>query len=278
MMRDGTPIITDFGLVKFANPVRDVSEMYCTLSVSLLDTELARFARELGAQYRSVADAPAASEDEITRSVWEQCAARTGILGDETRLQSVRTFLNQAQRQSRRDGPDLDGLTQADTVMGSPNYMAPEQAIGDLAQIGPRTDVYALGSILYELLTGRPPFRSKNLVDLLSQTCSAPPTPPRQLVPEVSRDIEAMCLKCLEKSPVRRYQNAADLAEDLSRFLGGYSPRAGTASTTGALPESAHVPDDVPSTLALDTRTLQAVPVETRSWWPFRRGRSKANK
>jgi serine/threonine-protein kinase len=226
LMGDGTPKVTDFGLVKFADPIRTVSEMHCTFSVSLLDQELSRFARELGAQYRSVTDAARASEDEITRTAWQQCAARTGVLGDEARFRTIEQFLSEVREQSQHPPPDLDGLTNAGAVMGSPNYMAPEQATGDLAAIGPRTDVYALGGILYELLTGRPLFRSESLSDLLSRVCSSPPVPPRQLAPEVSADIEAICLKCLEKSPGCRYQSAADLAEDLSHFLDDQKPQA----------------------------------------------------
>jgi serine/threonine protein kinase len=222
---DGTAIITDFGLVKFANPVREVSEMWCTRRVSLLDAELTRFAQELSSQYSSVADAPAAIEDVLTRSLWEQCATRTGVLGDGTRLEAVREFLNDARQQSEQFEPNLDGLTEAGAVMGSPNYMAPEQARGQLDRIGPHTDVYALGGILYELLTGRPPFHSGSLVDLLRQVCSTPPVRPRQLVPAVSGDIEAVCLRCLEKPLDSRYQTAGALAEDLSQFLDGYTPK-----------------------------------------------------
>jgi serine/threonine protein kinase len=240
LMADGTPMVTDFGLVKFANPVREVSRMYCTVAeVSLLDVELSLFAAELGAQYRSVADAPALGEDEVTRSFWEQCAARTGLLGDGERLRSVRAFLSGTLQQPAREAAELplDDLTRSGAVLGSPSYMAPEQAAGDLARIGPRTDVYALGGILYELLTGRPPFRSRAVFVVLGQVTSERPTPPRQLVPEVSRDIEAVCLKCLEKPPEDRYPSASALAEDLTRFLDGDSLR-GVAVAGGAPPDS----------------------------------------
>lgn len=219
LRKDGTPIVTDFGLVKFANPLRTVSEVYSTLSVSLLDTELARFARESDAQYRFRTDASADTEDELTRSFWDQCAARTGVLRDETRLLSIHEFLSTIRQQSNLATPILDGLTQAGSVLGSPSYMAPEQAASDLARIGPWTDVYGLGSILYELLTGQPPFRSESLPQLLVQVRSIAPVPPKQMISDVSGDLEAVCLKCLEKSPDARYPSARSLAEELSRFL-----------------------------------------------------------
>lgn len=255
LMEDGTPKVSDFGLVKFAAPVRDVSEAYRTFQVNLLDLELARFARELEAQFSSVSDTTAASEDELTRSAWEECARRTGVFEDGTGLQSVRRFLSEAQQQTRQAGPELDGLTGSGAIMGSPNYMAPEQAQGDLSRIGPRTDVYALGGILYELLTGQPPFRAASLGELLARVCSpTPPRPPRELAPDLSADIEAICLKCLAKAPEGRYPSAAELAGDLSRFLDGYVPSArSTATSAGTRSGSSESTQD-----ALPTRTTDA--------------------
>jgi serine/threonine protein kinase len=106
--------------------------------------------------------------------------------------------------------------------VGTPTYMAPEQAAGRVAEIGPPTDVYALGNILYQLLTGQPPFRpGDNLVELLSQLRSQQPVAPSLLQPHVPPALEAICLKCLHKKPAQRYQSALDLAEDLGRFLAG---------------------------------------------------------
>jgi serine/threonine-protein kinase len=111
--------------------------------------------------------------------------------------------------------------TQSGTLMGTPNYMAPEQARGDVHQIGPGADVYALGGLLYEMLTGRPPFLGSTMLETLEQVRSKEPVPPSHLIPRTPRDLETICLKCLQKEPHKRYLSSGDLAEDLDRFVAG---------------------------------------------------------
>jgi serine/threonine protein kinase len=113
------------------------------------------------------------------------------------------------------------GATTSGSVMGTPAYMPPEQASGQNDRLSPASDVYSLGAILYELLTGRPPFRAATTLETVRMVLEEQPDPPRSLNPSISPDLEAICLRCLAKEPAKRYDSAAALASDLAAFLAG---------------------------------------------------------
>ena len=146
-------------------------------------------------------------------------------------------------------------LTQSGAIMGTPSYMAPEQAAGQNKNLTTAADVYALGAILYELITGRPPFRGDNVIDILLQVVEREPARPRSLKPGIDRDLESICLKCLEKDPQRRYNTADALAEDLDAYLGG-EPVLAEVSSTGRLMRM----------LLRDTRHTEVMALWGRVW------------
>ncbi len=143
-------------------------------------------------------------------------AVRTGASADETeRFEPKITDFGLAKRFWEGEWQK----TRTGAILGTPGYMAPEQAIGKTRDVGPAADIYALGAILYELMTGRPPFQAPTLLETLEQVRSQDPVPPTRLRPTLSRDLETICLKCLQKEPGARYASAEALADDLRRFL-----------------------------------------------------------
>jgi serine/threonine protein kinase len=145
----------------------------------------------------------------------------SNILIDQDRTPKITDF-GLAKLMLDRDIPDEDAsLTEAGQIVGTPAYMSPEQATGDTTRIGPAADIFSLGAILYEMLAGQAPFRGASVAQTLANLIERTPTPLRDIRPGVPRQLEAICLKCLEKQPEHRYASAAALAEDLDRFLAG---------------------------------------------------------
>ena len=140
--------------------------------------------------------------------------------------------------------------TRTGAIMGTPSYMAPEQAWGQTHEIGPLSDQYALGVILYEMLVGRPPFQGATAMETIELARNQEPVPPTRLQPKVPRDLETICLKSLQKDPARRFPDAAAMAADLRSFLDGepivarpVAPPIGSGDGASATPES---PDSLP--------------------------------
>jgi tetratricopeptide (TPR) repeat protein len=164
---------------------------------------------------------------------------------------------------AKRLGGEGGQTTPPGALLGTPSYMAPEQAAS--REVGPRADVYALGAILYDMLTGRPPFQSTSLADTLHQVLTEEPVPPRRLQSQVPRDLDTICLKCLEKDPARRYASAAELADDLQCFLEG---RPILARPAGVLERARKWARRRPAAAALlAVSALALLVVSAGGWW-----------
>jgi hypothetical protein len=167
-----------------------------------------------------------------------------------------------------------DGATRTGDVLGTAKYMAPEQVVGKPSDIGWHTDVYGLGATLYELLTHRAPFEGESVLETLEQVVGGEPVPLRSLNPRVPRDLETICLKCLRKQPGQRYGGAADLAEELRRFLAGEPIRARPA---GWAERAWRWSRRNPGILSLATGVFLALALAAGGFWFWALSEKKAN-
>lgn len=167
---------------------------------------------------RLLRDACAAVEYAHARGVIHRDLKPGNILVTDEGVVKIVDFGLAKQLDANEDSSDR---TQTGVILGTPSYMAPEQAAGRGHAVSPAADVYALGAILYELLTGRPPFRGDTSVETVMQVLHDDPVPPSRLHPGLPTDLETVALKCLQKEPARRYSSAAALADDLDHFLAG---------------------------------------------------------
>jgi serine/threonine protein kinase len=254
-LEDGTPKLTDFALAKFSRSPRHVGGAPPTASATPLELEL----NALRQQYSEASkgqppEAVGSFEEFATRNLCEERLSGADPESIPRVLRTVEEFVREAQRQSGPallgDTQDPEEQTEGGAVLGSPEYVAPERALGQTWEVGPATDVYGLGAILYEALTGRPPFRGATLWEVLEQVTTQPPQPFERAVPAA---LEAVCRRCLEKAVDARYGTAAELAEDLGRFLGsGSGGRAGAPAVPSPPPPGQ--PGD---------------PKAGRRWWHF---------
>ena len=200
LMSDDIPKITDFGLAKLTT---DHDRQMMTIDIPSEFTDLTVMMKKDFERVEETGneDLTTTFDDEVVRTEWNKRIG-TASAGDERRLDGIRRFLQDALRQASVDLPDesrmLERLTQTGAIMGTPQYMAPEQAWGRMEDVGRSADIYSLGAIMYEMLTGRPPFTG-NAVQVIMKVRGRPPASPRERRDSISPALEAICMKCLEK-------------------------------------------------------------------------------
>jgi serine/threonine protein kinase len=219
MMAEDIPKITDFGLAKFT-PQYDEHVMTIAIPSGFADL-ITKMKRDSSRATALANDQITGSlDDDAVRTEWKRVIGTPGA-GDEQRLEDVRRFIQEAARQASldqsRESQALAELTKSGAIMGTPHYMAPEQAAGRIEHVGPAADIYSLGAVMYEILTGRPPFTGE-MYQVMREVIATSPVPPSQRRDSVEAGLEAICMKCLKKTIERRYETMGRLAEDLQRF------------------------------------------------------------
>lgn len=222
---DGSPRVSDFGLVKFSSPLNDVSQSYATFDVSR--SELDEYLLRMTNENRHLL--PVEDGDDPVESLATRCAARSSLTTEWFHMEAVQSFIKHAVETRDVSGeayPALDDMTRYGSVMGSPQFMSPEQAEGRVDQLGPQTDVYGLGATLYSIVTGKPPVSGSSLPEILRNVSLQQIVPPNEIVSSVSDDLNFVIMKAIEKDATRRYATMEMFSEDLGRLLDYREPLA----------------------------------------------------
>jgi len=272
LMSDDLPKVTDFGLAKFT-PKYDPEMM--TVGIPMDFAELtSALKHDLDSTTATASDALTTTyADDVIRTEWKRKMG-TPSPEDEQRLDEIGQFIQEALRQGSLDLPGesqvRENLTKSGAIMGTPQYMAPEQAWGRIEEIGPPADIYSLGAIMYEMLTGRPPFTGDSF-QVITEVRSRPPVPPRQRRDSIDPGLDAICMRCLEKTPDRRYQSMENLADDLQRFIDGghVDALSETSASEHQVPFEKENQESLNRDSSTRSTTLQAVGTRTKSWWQF---------
>jgi eukaryotic-like serine/threonine-protein kinase len=272
LMSDDIPKITDFGLAKFTV---EYDPVMLTIGIPSDFTDLTLAFKKDFEDSNETADDDLTTtfNDEVVRTEWKKRIG-TPSAEDEQRLDEIGQFIRDALHQASINLPGdsqiLANLTGAGAIMGTPKYMAPEQAFGRINEVGPRADIYSLGAIMYEMLTGRPPFDG-NTFNVIMEVRTKTPVSPRQRLESIDPALEAICIKCLEKTAERRYQSMGNLAEDLQRFISGAEVsalREISLNSESVSPGSAAV-DSAKTTTSVSTETTEPGQSRTKSRWQF---------
>jgi serine/threonine protein kinase len=229
IFEDETPKIADFGLVKFTTAIRRVANVsridWADDKFGSFDRYLQQFSDELAVQYRQCPD------DSIS-AARKACLERTGLPGKAISLEKIEKFLSETVIYTSVAGetpfPELDMLTKPNAIFGSPQFMAPEQARGQLDSIDPRTDVYGLAASLYWLLTGKPVFTGSSIYEILTKIRGERDFPIRaaELNSDIPMGVDCVLWKALQKHPTGRYENCKVFADELDCCLKGTKPNA----------------------------------------------------
>ena len=276
LMSDDIPKVADFGLAKFTTAENRLEDDRNGMTIVFPPgfNELTKMKEEFEHLKETANDDLTTTfEDYLVRTEWKQKLGAPSP-EDEQRLDEIGQFIQEALRQAFLDNPGesqiREKLTKSGAIMGTPQYMAPEQAWGRIEEVGPSVDIYSLGAIMYEMLTGQPPFTGDSF-QVIMKVRDRPPVSPRQRRDSIDAALEAICMKCLEKTAERRYESMGNLAEDLQRFMSGAEVSAlQVASQSNKLVIPAGVSVDNAKTRTWVQRgTTEPVRTRSKSWWQF---------